>query len=386
MGRRIVAAGKSREAVSKKQMLRLMGCAARAVPSEQSRQQLCKMLECQVDLSAFLKLAEQNGMGPLLHQHLEAADVEGAEILRTALRGCVVRHRLAQRTAGSWIAKLAASFTESGIRALVLKGGALSRMVYSLPEHRPMRDIDILVGREDEDRSVAVLLEYGFRVVSAEPKDGHHLPAMQVVSGGMKVSVELHRHLGMVKLPSHERRKEQQLSELWPKRQTVEIEGVDVATLGREDMLRHVFRHGLASPFDWEFGRVICMADVVSMVEAWCGVLDWDQLEFTDPDLVAALPLLHFVTPWSDAALEYLQPLPKRRPLGVQENYYGWPRWPAPPGVLERLRYGTATLLPSEWWLRVRHGGASTRSLPRCWAAHMAELAGYVRNPEESRN
>jgi hypothetical protein len=84
--------------------------------------------------------------------------------------------------------------------------------------------------------------------------------------------------------------------------------------------------------------------------------------------------MLHHAVPLSQPVLDALQYRPTRTPLGIAEQYWGWPR--VQPSLRDLGPWFLATLFPSEWWLRTRHGSSpSLAGLASSWRAHLRELS-----------
>lgn len=69
------------------------------------------------------------------------------------------------------------------------------------------------------------------------------------------------------------------------------------------------------------------------------------------------LPLLHSLSPWSEAVLQRLQLPVDHLPAGAGALYEGWPRW----SLAERRAKGLGrtvrnNMFPAPWWLRIYYG------------------------------
>jgi len=86
------------------------------------------------------------------------------------------------------------------------------------------------------------------------------------------------------------------------------------------------------------------------------------------------LAMLHHVVPLSQPVLDALEYRPTRTPVGIADQFWGWPRVWRPRG--DRFQWVLATVFPPEWWLRTRHGcGASVSGLAAAWHSHLRELS-----------
>jgi hypothetical protein len=112
-----------------------------------------------------------------------------------------------------------------------------------------------------------------------------------------------------------------------PTAQSFTVGGFAAQTLGREEMLWHIYRHVFCMPLTYEPLRLIWVADLISLVEAWVDVLDWERVRRQYRAAWNVLPLLHSLSPWSEAVLERLRLPIERLPAGAGAAYEGWPRF-----------------------------------------------------------
>lgn len=77
-----------------------------------------------------------------------------------------------------------------------------------------------------------------------------------------------------------------------PTAQSFTVGSVTAWTLGREETLWHIYRHTFCMPVGYEPLRLIWVADLISLVEAWVDVLDWEQVRWQYRAAWNVLPLL----------------------------------------------------------------------------------------------
>src|SRR5687768_10896099 len=220
----------------------LLALCARAHGHPSQQAELRRVADALNDWGDLAALAEAHGLVPLLLTHLQAAGVTIPLDAKQQLLGYYMQHAHAARVREQALSDILACFKAAEIDVLVLKGAALAQLVYLQPLLRPMRDVDILVRAADVYRAYALLPEIGF----APPPgahyglgpDHHHLTAIKRVADGFSVSVELHHALHLNE-PGHPRRYEA----LAPAAQSFAIGETIAWTLGREEMLWHIYRH-----------------------------------------------------------------------------------------------------------------------------------------------
>jgi hypothetical protein len=290
-----------------------------------------------------------------------------------------MQHAHAARVREQALTDILACYQAAGIDALVLKGGALAHLVYPQPLLRPMRDIDILVRAAEVYRAYQLLPAIGFAPPPGAHHglgpDHHHLTAIKRVAEGFSVSVELHHALHLNE-PGHPRRYEA----FAPAAQSFVVGEMRARTLGREETLWHIYRHAFCMPVGYEPTRLIWVADLISLVEAWVDELDWERVRSQYPAALRILPLLHSLSPWSEHVLEHLALPVAYLPAGAGDSYQGWPRFPL---AAQRAKgFGLIlrdSFFPSPWWLRMYYGqGPSRASYWRAWLAHQRSIWAQI--------
>jgi hypothetical protein len=339
---------------------RLLGLCARALPSDAQRQAVLAEVRTYTDWSELPARAEAHGIAPLVHHHIGDLP-EVPRDVRRALFGTRLRHRRANTIRIRLLGEIVEAFARRNLPLLLLKGSALAPLVYPEPGLRAMRDIDLLVRERDLAESGAILARLGYAAKDEEEWPisrfhPHHQPPRIREVDDLQVWVEVHRRLGVARRDARAT-----LEELVSESIEVPLEGDAVGrTLGPTDMLAHVHYHGFCTPLRWRDElRLVSAADVLSLVEKWLDRIDWRAMRRRGPHVFESLAWFDALSPWNDSVRRSLGLTPLRRVDGIGEAYRGWPHPPPPEnlGTRGRLRSLRATLLPPEWWLRVRHGG-----------------------------
>jgi hypothetical protein len=157
------------------------------------------------------------------------------------------------------------------------------------------------------------------------------------------------------------------------------LEGLPARTLGYEHMLWHLCRHHLANVF--RPFRLIWAADIVSFAERFAAETNWKQVKEQYPLILHTLSLLHFTTPLSQELLALSSVDIGRAPQGIGVEFQGWPR-SSLAAQREKGYWGIFcdSFFPSEWWLRLRYGLGSTRTLFWCrWVQHPLHILGWIK-------
>jgi len=330
------------------------------------------------DWRMLLTQAEQEGMTPLLAKHLIESGSRYPAWVKRSLHVVLERHHRLAEARTQLLLKVLGLFRQECIPCLVLKGGVLAYTIYPDSSSRPMRDIDLLLSRDEVDRAQSLLKANGFRQEKAViPKDHFHLPPLYHQIGKTSVCVELHRALYPECPPYYP---EVDFDQLYSGRQQFTIGTETASTFSDEEMLHYLYQHGLRAPLTYESFKLINVADIVGFVETHHENLDWKWIRTNYPLLCTALPLLHHLTPWDRE---------KVPPWMIPENkltpgpYQGWPH----KRMKELKAEGTQlleilhrTFLPSLWWLKMYYGAVSTLQLQFClvWR-HPRHLYWWVR-------
>ena len=180
------------------QLLAACACAdAKRVSYDQLAQQ-ANRLTCWDDLPTQ---AEAHSLGPLLYTYLRQAGVAVPPGVQRELQGLYLRHRHANEVRTRVLSEILAAFSDAGIETRVLKGAALAHLIYPQPGLRPMRDMDLLVKKNEALKAQAMLAELGFAAPLPAHLPDKHLPAAARQTEGLSVSVELHHNLFIMAYP-----------------------------------------------------------------------------------------------------------------------------------------------------------------------------------------
>lgn len=320
-------------------------------------------------------------MAPLLARAL-SGELDFPSEAQRALHGLMMRHRMRGAQMLKAAATLARQCEQAGIRLLVLKGAASAVLGYPELALRPMADVDVLIDEQDWSRLQRAVEGAGFiRKATSDTRDRHELGTLELRDVGAPVCIDVHRRLGLLKLPSLEMLNRQTLEELWTTRQRIGEAEVAFWGLGHADHLRMVFRHAFCLQWDEHELRMQAFADLSGLLEALVAggeaARTLASLNAFDPAVVRGLAMVPELVPASPAVKRALSPYAgrkasKERIYGIGLGYGGWLH------TRRRLYEGTvlsATVFPSEWWLRLRYGsGNGDLPLVLAWGQHLVEL------------
>jgi Uncharacterised nucleotidyltransferase len=291
--------------------------------------------------------AEQHSMEPLVLAHIERTGLAIPTAFRARLRARRTQHAHAAAVRARVVADVVCALTQAGVPFLVLKGAALASLVYGDPRLRPMRDVDLLIRKADAGRALDVLIRCGFRPGgTVVPSRHHHLQAMSKTLEGATVTIELHHEL-LAPTPFVEPR---DYDDLIRRSQPFQWAKMTCRTLGREDMLWHVYAHAFViNPLHPGAMRLLSVADLAHATEAWIDQIDWAQLWRQYARLPRALHVLQDLVPWSPHVAAVLREQ-VARPMSAVRVY------PIDSDIDWSVRLIPDVLWPPEWWFRMRYG------------------------------
>ena len=274
------------------------------------------------------------------------------------------------------VADVGCALAQAGASFLVLKGAALAHLIYGDARLRPMRDVDLLIRKSDARRTLDVLIHCGFKPAgTVVPSGHHHLQGMSKTLEGATVTIELHHEL-LVRTPfagTHD------YDDLIQRSQPFEWCGRSYLTLGREDMLWHVYAHAFViNTLRPGSIRLLSVADLAHATEAWIDQIDWVRLRRQyGGRLLGSLHVLHDLVPWSPRVAQVLREQMARPSTAVRaypiDSDPDWSPVFWPPEWWFRMRYGITTWPRWVWFRAVGHparlalsaGRAITTRLPR---------------------
>lgn len=341
--------------------------------------------------------AEAHGLAPLFYIHLRNAGVQLPSGVKRELQGLYLRHRRANQIRTDVLRRILLAYESDGIQAIVLKGAALSHIVYPEPGLRAMSDLDVLVRASDARRAQSLLTALGFKasLPDSQSLPHRHLTIATFYEQGLPIQVEIHHKLLSGYLDSvatyitdrlprimsiRNARASTELNGLTAPPRPFALADLTAYTLGHEDMLRHLYQHLTSHVNVWDFGRLIWTADIVSYAEHFASEIDWEQVRRRCPAAINTLSLLHFMTPLSDELLDIARIKIGRAPKRIGTEFQGWPRTKKRQWQEKGYRRIVHdTLFPSEWWLRLRYGVGSVRPLFWYrWVRHPLHILGHI--------
>lgn len=233
-------------------------------------------LPAEIDRERLQAMIRKNRLEPMAAERLDGAaclDLAADEAALTTMWQI------------SLLGHLARLFAQQGIRALSVKGPALSMEIYGTPGLRSNHDLDLLVERQNVDQAVELLVQDGWkwyeRDVLTTPKrraeslrsQNHYL----FIKGD--IYLELHWRLRPWDCDAFE--------QLWEARRQVMLGGAEIAVPGVVHQLHHLVYHGVSHGFH----RMKWLADLAVLLPQHAGDMDdlWHSLAQSGQDMKLVL-------------------------------------------------------------------------------------------------
>ena len=326
---------------------------------------LCRTFD---DWHGLLEQAEREGMTPLLRKHLIESESEVSGPIRRSLNMLHKRHQKKAVVRLQVLEEILVLFSEHQLTPMLIKGAALCQSLYPDPALRPMRDIDILFGKDEVDQAQELLRNIGFTQSTAPiPPDHYHLPSLHRTVDEVQVCIELHRGLYPNCPPYYP---EVDFDKLMETGRIIQVGDVEVVTFSHEETLHYLYQHAFRAPLTYESYKLINIADIIGYTEKYFVTLDWQMIKERWPLLFNALPLMQHITPWDDNKVSGEITLIHNVAKHVDtRSFAGWPHHRMKEQKAKGRKWYQVlrdTFLPPVWWTKVYYGEKSWQGYFRC--------------------
>lgn len=237
-----------------------------------------RLLRHPLDWHALVARAVEHNLGPLLYAVLRALpnDVPGPPPnTLVQLRRLYYYYCSRYATIAARLGEIGTALGRAGIPVIALKGAVLASNVYRNPGFRPMRDVDLLVRRDDLPAADRLIRDAGYapneswRSAEWYATKHHHLAPLDAVDGS--VSVELHHEItkrGSARVP---------VDELWTRARSIEVGAAHVLALAPADFLLHLCLH-LAHDNVFFNGTLRDLRDIAETIRRHGVEVEWSRV------------------------------------------------------------------------------------------------------------
>ncbi len=228
----------------------------------------------EADWTAAVQLALDHGVAGLLCRGLRALTGEAVPTgMLQAADAFLVDAQARGRTRIRDLFAILDTLTAAGIPTLAFKGPALAAIAYGSAWIRPSRDLDVLVARDDMDRTIAALARLGYRSDQADLSPRvtaacHDYVGQDILFAEGCTPVEPHCAFAPAALVARI-----DVEGIRARTTAIAIEGREVPTLALEDTVLTACLHGWKD----QWWRLLWVADVAALLHRHPG-LDWDAL------------------------------------------------------------------------------------------------------------
>lgn len=258
---------------------RLLRLLCRPEPSDAAIIEVC---QTGLDWPGLIREARAHGVAPLCYARFRAVMSAAApHSTAEALRPDYLRNALRNRVLTDELGRLLEAFRAEGIETIVLKGAALSHLVYPDLVLREMADMDVLIKPADVAAADRLLRHLGYTPASSLPErpagelsTPGYLSATLYV-GPTLIPIHLHWHLLNSTVPLHSYSGMVPMEHLWALARPTTLAGQATHILAPHHFLIHLCEHALRASHS--LSRLSHLCDIAWFVHRELD-LDWSAL------------------------------------------------------------------------------------------------------------
>lgn len=302
---------------------------------------------------------EQHGLSGFANKHISEHGLPVPSEVKMELKALVIRHRAAAKARLQTLHEIDEVLAQAGIPYIGLKGAALMPYMYKESGLRPMRDMDLLLPRENLEEAADCLRSIGYDLPREQPsqfmRDMHQLPNATKKVNGFLSSIELHGDGISREVTGH-----YYYPSSADKIQTIQWDDLEFCALEDLQMMHQVSKHleGLHTGAQL---KLINVMDVIGLAQMILHKGRFDELAKQFPHVITTLRCLHCYTPLPAELGERLAPLPTTPPKNVGKIM----------GSMRNALLGKKSLRqrlkllldPSDWWLHLYYNVDPDKSL-----------------------
>lgn len=258
---------------------RLLASAARLSLDQGSSRRLEGLLAERPDWGRLVDMAERHRIAPLVYRTLSRPPFASRvpEAVLSRLHGGYLLNGLANLLWQRELQRVVAGLAGEGITVVLLKGAALLHTVFPDPALRQLRDLDLLVRREDRAAAEGQLVGLGYLPAEEEwpvgswPPEWYEKKYRCQSRDGRAGLVEIHWRLARKRAPFRI-----EMAELMESSEPVSVNGVEARVLGPIHQIIHLSTH---MAYNDGFGVGLSrLSDLHEAVERFRDRLDWERL------------------------------------------------------------------------------------------------------------
>ena len=306
--------------------------------------------------------AEYHGVAPFFYQFIKEHNLDVPTKTKREFLSLIIRHRHAADIRAKIISEILHCFDKYNIDLILLKGIALAYTIYTHPQYRPMRDIDVLVPESRLAAAKSALVDMGFVFDDAQPSiymgNVHHLPNAVRAEDGLDISLELHHQVY-----SRDNSVRLGFEQAWKNARPIKIHNRNRAfTLDHISMLDHLCRHTFG-PADEV--RLIHQFEILKYLHVFINEIPWSKLHNEHSFIVNTIRCLHFSLALPAQIKQKIDIPETTRLQGVGQSFLPYSKVLATHQTfLSRI---AALFPPSAWWMHVIYNIPPEKTLLCCY-------------------
>ena len=267
--------------ITEKLMLSLINPSAK-------KEEIRALLSDEIDWKDFQEKSYAHRIAPLVYYNLkklELLTIVPKPVIRAIEMSFVYTSR-ANIMLGEELKEILCMFKKRGLSCIVLKGHAFIETIYhENPGIRPLKDIDLLLKKDDVKEASTVLNENGYELYSEYRPEAYyweshfHLP-FEKKGKNTTFHVEIHWHLLPPYIPV-----DLEVENFWQRAVEIDFLGTKTNVLHSEDALIYLIWHTSRNGFD----ELLSLADLLYLIEYHN--FSWDRIISRVKDAQLDIPL-----------------------------------------------------------------------------------------------
>ena len=240
-------------------------------------------------------------MAPLFYNHCRAAGVEIPIEVRRQLQVLTLRQQNTWQVFTKTLGDILPACKSEGLEVIILNAVALAWTIYPSPWLRPIYEIKILTLPCNRNRLETIFLTCGYCLSdegSGATVSSRYSQSWLKTLDGMQVKVAIQHTL----LDRSRVFVEADIKAVIERGKTFMLHTIPATGLCPEDLLRQTYQQMINAEM-----KVIHFSDLVSVAELFADEIDWHRIRTSQPGILAALALLHQITPLEEHLIEVAQ-------------------------------------------------------------------------------
>jgi len=237
------------------------------------KQRLKGIIKQAVNWDQIIILALYNNIAPIIYRNLSQFDSELVpEETRETLKSYYTKSFLRTAPIFSDISKLLKEFNALNLKVIVLKGGSLAEQLYQDFSLRPMKDVDILVRKDDWPQIKSTLSKFNFKGI----KDPLELDLLAGISIDQQIAyenknqtkIEFKFNLFVLDFPDFN------TEDYWQDCIKIKVGGIDTYSLSLENQIVYLSSRMISCGFR----NLLWFCDLRELINTYREKINWKKI------------------------------------------------------------------------------------------------------------